>query len=298
MMDKRLRRHEYGFLELVDPPSDAELADYYANKYYQSETGSYRKTYPPEELRAIDLRVTLRAAAADRLRGSTTPGRMLDVGCGEGFVMARYAAAGWEVEGVDHSNDGVAGMNPELLPRVTQGNLFEIVADYAESGRRYDLVWLGNVLEHVLRPVELLRSLRGLVAPGGLLVVTVPNDGSRYQEDLFETGTIPERFWIAIPDHISYFTRDSLTATAEATGWDVRDIHADFPIDLFLSHPGSNYVADRSRGPAAHAARLRLEGLIGDAGPEAANAFYSALAGVGLGRNMTAFLAPSERTPE
>ena len=36
-MDSLLRRHEYGFLELVDPPSEDELIEYYAHKYYQSE---------------------------------------------------------------------------------------------------------------------------------------------------------------------------------------------------------------------------------------------------------------------
>lgn len=43
---------------------------------------------------------------------------------------------------------------------------------------------------------------------------------------------------------------------------------------------------------APDAARLKLEALIGAGGTEAANRFYSALAGVGLGRNPTAFLRP------
>jgi SAM-dependent methyltransferase len=157
----------------------------------------------------------------------------------------------------------------------------------------HDLVWLGNVLEHVLDPVGLLEALRRLLAPGGILVVTVPNDGSPYQEDLFEAGLIDRRFWIAIPDHMSYFDAGSLRSTAQATGWDTLDILGDFPIDLSLSHPGSNYVMDRVRGPSAHAARLRMEALVGRAGPEAANRFYSALADVGLGRNITAFRRPS-----
>lgn len=79
---------------------------------------------------------------------------------------------------------------------------------------------------------------------------------------------------------------------ADVTGWDVLDMHGDFPMDLFLSHPGSNYVADRTKGPDAHKARIRLEALIGEAGLEAANRFYSALAAAALGRNVIAFLRP------
>ncbi len=145
-------------------------------------------------------------------------------------------------------------------------------------------------------PVDLMRALHAIMKPSGLLVVAVPNDGSAYHEALLQSGAIPERFWIAIPDHLSYFTRASLETTAEATNWAVRDVQGDFPIDLFLSHPASNYVADREQGPAAHSARLGLENMIGAAGTDKANAFYTALAGVGLGRNLIAYLSPNEET--
>jgi SAM-dependent methyltransferase len=229
---------------------------------------------------------------ANELAGRNNPGRLLDVGCGEGFVMAVLAEEGWEVAGIDHSRAGVEGMNPHMADLVEQGDLFALLDSRISSGETYDLVWLGNVLEHVLHPVELLRSLKRLVADNGLLVVVVPNDGTPYHEELLAGAAIPERFWIAIPDHISYFTGESLRRTATSTGWVVRDMQGDFPIDFFLSHEGSNYVADRTKGPAAHAARLRLERLIAQAGDEAANRFYSALAGVGLGRNIVAYLAP------
>lgn len=165
------------------------------------------------------------------------------------------------------------------------------------AAEQHELVWLGNVLEHVLDPVGLLQSLRQLVSPGGLLVVTVPNDGSAYQEALLGSGAIPERFWIAVPDHISYFTADSLRHTTAATGWQCLALQGDFPIDLFLAHPSSNYVSDRGRGPAAHHARLQLEQLIGQAGLDPANRFYNALADVGLGRNLTAYLSPQTEAP-
>lgn len=291
-MDDRLRRHEYGFLELVSPPDDETLKTYYAQKYYQSESGNYRKSYSPEEMHAIRLRVEMRARRADDLRKTNAPGKLLDVGCGEGFVLSAYEALGWEVKGMDHSIDGVTAMNPDQVGNVAQGDLFGLLEEQVSLGAQYDLVWLANVLEHVRDPVRLLRTLYSIVDPGGLLVVTVPNDGSAYHEALYSSGSIPERFWIAIPDHLSYFTAASLTQTAEATGWQVRDMQGDFPIDLYLSHNGSNYVRDRANGPAAHAARLQLEALIGEAGIPAANAFYSALAAVGLGRNITTYLCP------
>jgi len=292
MTDPRLRRHPLGFLEVVDRPTPEELAAYYASVYFQTEQSSYRRDYPPEELYAIGLRISQRASQAQAFLGHDRARRLLDVGCGEGFVLAEFSRRGWEVEGIDFSVAGVEAMNPDMADRVEQGDLFELLEARIGLGHTHDLVWLGNVLEHVLDPIALLTALRRLVAPGGLLVAIVPNDGSAYQEMLFESGAIDRRFWIAIPDHMSYFTADTLRATAQATGWDTLEILGDFPIDLYLAHPGSNYVADPRLGRDAHAARLRLEALIGTAGAEAANRFYSALADVGLGRNLTAFLRP------
>jgi len=291
--DPRLRRHPLGFLEAVDRPTPEELGAYYAETYYQAGQGSFRRSYSDEELHVIRLRVRQRAARAITLLGHDRPGRLLDVGCGEGFVLAEFARIGWEVAGMDFSTAGVEAMNPEMADRVTQGDVFHLLGAAGASGRTYDLIWLGNVLEHVLDPVALLRALRRLVGPGGILVATVPNDGSAYQEALFEAGAVDRRFWIAIPDHMSYFTADTLRGAAGATGWDTLDILGDFPIDLYLAHPGSNYVVDPARGGDAHAARLRLEAVIGSVGIEAANRFYSALAGIGLGRNITAFLRPA-----
>lgn len=290
MEDSRLRRHELGFLEVADKPSPHALAAYYEKTYYQNESSSYRKRYSTLETEVIGLRIAQRAAQVSALSGRHACGSMLDVGCGEGFVISHYLALGWRVAGIDFSRAGVEQMNPNCLPFVQQGDVFQLLDARIAAGEKFDLVWLGNVLEHVLDPVGLLCSLRQLVADEGLLVATVPNDGSAYHEALLEGGDIPERFWIAIPDHISYFTADSLWRIASAAGWQCLALQGDFPIDFYLAHEGSNYVADRSRGPAAHQARLRLERLISAAGLGAANRFYASLAEVGLGRNITAFL--------
>ncbi|MNR06839.1 hypothetical protein D3C85_1229330 [compost metagenome] len=61
---------------------------------------------------------------------------------------------------------------------------------------------------------------------------------------------------------------------------------------MFLANEQSNYISDRTLGPAAHRARIILERQIGQAGLDAANRFYTALADVGLGRNLTGFLKP------
>lgn len=288
--DPRLRRHEFGFLEVVDKPSPDELKAYYHERYYQTEQSNYRKQYPEDELRSLDLKIAQKAAIVADIRGTDAPGSMLDVGCGEGFALAWFQKRGWQVEGIDYSRAGLESFHPDPLPRLEVGDMLSLLDERIAQRKRYDLVWLNNVLEHSLEPIALLTALRKLVADDGVLVVTVPNDGSGYQEMLLDNGDIPDRFWIAIPDHISYFTYDSLQDTAAATGWSCREIIGDFPIDLFLLHEGSNYVRDRAKGPGAHKARIRAELLIGERDGRDVRDFYSALARIGLGRNLTAFL--------
>jgi SAM-dependent methyltransferase len=289
--DPRLRRHELGFLEVADPPTADELREFYQQNYYQHGHGSYQKSYSDEERRYLTVKLAQRAHVVDQLRVGER-GRFLDVGCGEGFAMAWFKEHGWLVEGLDHSEAGMLAMNPELRDEMTCGDLFELLDERIARDAHYDLVWLSNVLEHVIDPVGLLVSLRRLVAPDGVLVVTVPNDGSRLQEDLLARGDIAERFWVAIPDHLSYFDAASLAATAVHAGWRSREILADFPIDLYLLHPGSNYVRDRAAGKPAHHARVHAESLLGEQPHEQVNAMYAAMARVGLGRQLTAFFTP------
>lgn len=289
--DPRLRRHPLGFLQAAEPPSAEELKAFYAGQYFQTEKGNYRRAYSADELAFFELKIAQKADLIAGLRGPG-PGSLLDVGCGEGFVLAWFAKAGWSVRGIDHSVAGLEAMNPHMLANVEIGDMFAQLDRQVALGRRYDLVWLSNVLEHVPDPVALLASLRRLVDAKGTLVVTVPNDGTAYQERLLSDGDIAERFWIAMPDHLAYFTYESLVSVALATGWTAHDVLADFPIDWFLLHPGSNYVRDRAKGPAAHQARVRLELMMGTRPHALVNQYYSALARVGLGRNLTAFLLP------
>jgi hypothetical protein len=200
--DPRLRRHPLGFLEAVDRPTPEQLGAYYAETCYQAGQGGFRHCYSNEEQRVIRLRVRQRAVRAVALLGHDRPGTLLDVGCGEGFVLAEFARSGWEVAGMDVSIAGVEARNPH--------------GGHAARRRR------GDGLGHAGRP-----------------------------------GRLSNR-----------------------------------PV---LAHPGSNYVIDPARGSDAHAARLRLEAVIGAVGVEAANRFYSALAEVGLGRNLTAFMRPSSQ---
>jgi len=289
--DVRLRRHTLGFLEAVDRPSAQELSEFYAKTYYQAEKANYRKEYTTTELEVNSARIDRLVSHALSLAGRQGEvGSFLDLGCGEGFVLAALDRMGWTVSGVDYSVAGLESTNPEMAQFVEQGDIFQILEHRVTAGESYDMIWLDHVLEHVLDPVGLLTLARKLVAVTGVLVVTVPNDGNEYHEHLFAEGLVQDRWWIATPDHMSYFTNESLRSISEATGWRCDSILASFPVDFFLSHSGSNYVKGPSLGPQAHEAKLRLELFIENSGRDKANTLYAAIAEAGLGRDLAAFL--------
>lgn len=294
MKDSRLRKHDLGFIEVADKPSSDELQAYYAKIYYQTNQSNYRSQYSVAERKYIEAKVGQKARIMHKLRQTQSEaGTVLDVGCGEGFAMSYFQRAGWRVEGLDYSSVGIETMNPHLVPFLKTGDVATLLKKCIDAEKRYDLILLNNVLEHVVDPPMLLIQLRHLLADRGVLIVTVPNDFSRYQEYLMEARHIEERFWVVLPDHLAYFNVESLRSIAEGTGYNCNHIVADFPIDWFVVHPGSNYVRDRTLGLAAHEARIQLENLLSENSIDDVNAMYEAMARVGMGRQITAFLTRS-----
>lgn len=291
-MDSRIKKHSLGFWEIAEKPTVLELQKYYADKYYQDSLGSYEQEYTDGELNYFRAKLEQRMGIIQRHIPGANAGQMLDVGCGEGYALAYFREQGWSVKGIDFSSAGVESKNPDCTDVLTTGDIFELLKNEIDAGNTYDVVWLQNVLEHVLDPIELLQSLRTLVSSEGVAVVTVPNDCSITQQSALEQEHIDNAFWIAPPDHLSYFDHESLTNTANATGWDCVEMLGDFPVDWFLYHPGSNYVKDTSTGKAAHMARVQIENLIHKQPIEDVLSFWSATAKLGVGRDITAYLRP------
>ncbi len=282
-----LIRNPIGFYEVKEKPNTQELQEYYAEKYFQEARGSYETSYSDAELNHIRGKIRMRYEAIK----SSIPdkGTILDVGCGEGFVLADFAERGWDVKGLDFSSSGIESQNPQVSGALVSGDVFASLDKEVESQNSYDVLWLQNVLEHVIDPIDLMKTMRQLVKPDGILVVTVPNDFSEIQMKALDEGKIERPFWIAPPDHLSYFSGESLAAIGEATGWSCKSVIGDFPVDWFLYNDNSNYINYPEKGKAAHNARIELENMILAKPMENVLPFYEHLAQMGMGRDLTAF---------
>lgn len=159
-------------------------------------------------------------AVTSLLRGP--PGPLFDLGCGDGGMAARLAAAGWMVTGVDPSEAGVAAARsryPHLA--LHAGSAYDDLA--AQYGTFPQVISL-EVVEHVYAPRAWARTLFELVAPGGRAVVSTPYHGYVKNLAIALTGGF-DRHFTALWDHghIKFWSRATLASLLAEAGFVVTD---------------------------------------------------------------------------
>lgn len=100
--------------------------------------------------------------------------RVLDVGCATGYLARALVEQGCTVWGVEHDAAAAAQARPALAEvLVADLESVDLVGHYGTG--RFDAVVFGDVLEHLRRPLDVLRAARPMLAPGGSVVISIPN---------------------------------------------------------------------------------------------------------------------------
>lgn len=146
-----------------------------------------------------------------------TDARILDLGCSDGRFAQRLRDLGHTVTGVDvETHEGVE----DRVDRFVEADLERGLP--ADLDGPYDVVLAADVLEHVRRPDLLLSELRGVLAPGGSLIASVPNFGHWYPRMRVALGRFDyDRRGILDNDHVRFFTRRSFERLVRAQGYSV-----------------------------------------------------------------------------
>jgi 2-polyprenyl-6-hydroxyphenyl methylase/3-demethylubiquinone-9 3-methyltransferase len=148
--------------------------------------------------------------------------RAVDVGCGAGLLSEPLTRLGAQVIGVDAApeNIAVARLHAEkqgLLIDYRQGGV------EALAGESFDLVTSMEVIEHVADPASFVAALAGLLAPGGIMILSTPNRTPLSRLALISFG---EGFGM-VPkgthDWQKFLTPEELTAHIETAGLRVID---------------------------------------------------------------------------
>lgn len=194
-----------------------ELVRYYGGAYFDS---FYEHGPAPDAGALVRLRSAYRARAARRrfsrapFAPAGPPGRVLDVGCGGGTLLAHYRALGWQPFGIDVSEAAAAAAR-EQGAAVHLGTL----ADQPWESASFDLVVFSHSLEHIPEPLTALRRACELLAPGGTLVILAPN-WRCWQRFVLRSFWFP----LDLPRHVNHFSPRALAVVAERLGLESRAI--------------------------------------------------------------------------
>jgi 2-polyprenyl-3-methyl-5-hydroxy-6-metoxy-1,4-benzoquinol methylase len=282
-----LIRTKWGFYQYHPLPDEAFLQKYYAERYYQEGLGSYEISYSDEEIAYYRLKNWLVYRSVERCEPEK--GKFIDIGCGEGWLLKEFHENGYSVRGLDFSKAGIEKVHPHLLQYFSQGNLYEQLQFLLEGDEQFDIVALGNVIEHVRDPVNLLRKIRNIMNQDSILVITAPNDFSPLHHYLLDKKIVTEKWWLAYPDHLSYFNKESMHNLLTDQGFDLLKVVADNPVDLNLLNENSNYIKDRSKGKNTHLFRIRSDNFLGDLDREKLLDIYEIMGSMGVGRDLSYF---------
>jgi 2-polyprenyl-3-methyl-5-hydroxy-6-metoxy-1,4-benzoquinol methylase len=206
-----------GMAWLNPVPLEEDIGKAYA-KYYTHGDTPMPRTWFAEVMRrrGLILRSLANPVQAERESlflmhlDNVKPGKLLDVGCGDGVRLARLRALGWDVCGQDVDPVAVAYARETLGLEANSGQLKDL--PYPESS--FDCVTLNHVIEHTHDPVGLLEESRRFLKTGGLLVVITPNVSSFAHKHF-------GRFWRGLepPRHIHLFSPKTLATTAAKAGF-------------------------------------------------------------------------------
>lgn len=246
---------------LADAPDEDNIGAYYpASAYYthsapSADSSVMTAIYAHHYGRRRNLSTALLHALLARFvnmfprarpQGTT---QLLDFGCGNGGLMRRYAAYGFECEGFDVDENAVANIRDRGFA-VYSGDW------RALPSKQYDVIIVNQVLEHLHRPIEVLRFLRQRLAPDGQLIVSVPNRDCLDYDLLLDSWSS-----FQAPTHLFHYRLDSLRPLLRQAGFRIEEVR--YASALGTLKPG--YIRHNLRNLCrmeGHSRRTWLRGLL------------------------------------
>jgi 2-polyprenyl-3-methyl-5-hydroxy-6-metoxy-1,4-benzoquinol methylase len=134
------------------------------------------------------------------------PGKILDIGCGDGFFLSCLKDLGWQVKGIEIDEKSAQFANQQGL------NVFAGILEQANlPDNFFDVIRLSHTLEHVYNPKETLKEIYRILKPNGSVIIKVPNFNS-----------IALKFYpkgLEIPRHLFHFNIENLKKLLHDTGF-------------------------------------------------------------------------------
>jgi len=150
--------------------------------------------------------------------------RIIDIGCGNGAVTNLIRAHGFDVIGVEPSEDGIAEARrafPHL--RIEQGSAYD---DLQRRFGAFDVAVCLEVVEHLYSPEVMMTNIARLLNPGGFVVVSTPYHGYVKNVALSTAGRWDFHHHPLVEHgHIKFWSRATLERLVRASGLYPAEFH-------------------------------------------------------------------------
>lgn len=283
--------NQFGYYERIE--DDFDIEEMYENQFYQEETGkqtSYFKSYSEQEKRYFKRNGAKKEMILKKIMSLEKKRSMLDLGCGEGFVMDYFFENGWDVTGIDLSDYGLTMHNPHLKQFIKKGNCMALVEEMINQNIEFDFINSDLFMEclsnssmlHVL-----LNNLKELFSPEGVLFIRVGNYFSPLHKELMKRGILEQDTWCDRMGNTAYFGKDTLKHFLEEIGYECLEWYGDSFLDFNLINPAANYYKVEGAGKACYQAMLDIEDLIAEESLEKMVEMEKIMGSMGFGRHIT-----------
>lgn len=162
------------------------------------------------------------------------PGKLLDVGCGVGALVALAGKKGWEALGMDPSTKA-----QELAKKVLDIDILNsYLVDSNIDPESFDAVVLLAVLEHAFDPVSIMERVCKILKPGGRVIFSTPNlDNLPYHLMVNKA----DYSWF-VKEHINHFTLKTHRTLLEKTGFIHPEFHMSGHFSIEETHQGKTLL--------------------------------------------------------
>jgi len=212
-------------------------------------------------------------------------GTILDFGCWEGDQLGHFVTAGWQCTGLELNEKAAAAARSKGID-VLQISMRDFFT--SQAGRRWDVINVAYVLEHLPEPAHFMRQLQQHLNPGGIAIIEVPNEFNPLQQAYLHREQVAP-YWIHLPEHVNYFDKASFERLVEGLGWEILHAESCFPMEMFLLM-GDDYLKQPEVGRPSFQKVLAFESALRNQDPAMVSKLYAALYACGVGRGLTLFL--------
>jgi len=284
----KLKKNEFGFYQVTPTPSAEEITKFYAEEFYTDEYKNFNDASLEVQIkdkaffegRWSDIYDNFLEINKDLKKGNS----ILDIGCGWAQALLFFKEKGFDCYGFDPAIEAVEyGCKKGL--NIKHAGLDGM--DVFEN-KKFEMVTMFNVLEHLANPSQTINQIKEILQPNGILAIDVPNEFNDFQTVGRDVHGLDD-WWVAPPNHLNYFSKDSLVKFLVSHGFSVEISESSFPLEMFLLF-GENYVKDGNLGGQCHKKRVLFEENLRKHGKASTlKNFYRVLADLNLGRQVSVF---------